>query len=112
MNWLRAITGILILWSTTAWGVTLTWEANSEPNLAGYRVYRCSQLPCTLKSGAYLLATMKKDETSLNIGIPKKIQYYFVTAFNSANRESGPSSVVAAKPSPIIADSMSLESPK
>ena len=70
MNWVSAITGVLVLWSTTAWGATLTWEPNHEPNLEGYRVYRCSGLPCTPKSRASLVATLKKDETSLNIGTP------------------------------------------
>ena len=25
MNWVRAIAGVLVLWSSTAWGATLTW---------------------------------------------------------------------------------------
>ena len=32
--------------------------------------------------------------TSLNIGTPAEIQYYFVTAYDSANHESGASKVV------------------
>jgi len=98
MNWVRAITGVIILWSTTAWGATLSWEANTEPDLAGYRVYRCSQLPCTLKSGASLFATVGKNETRVNIGTPEEIQYYFVTAYDSANRESGASGIAAFIP--------------
>jgi hypothetical protein len=107
MNWVRAITGILILWSTTAWGATLTWDANSEPDLAGYRVYQCSELPCTLKSGASLLAKVEKNKTSLNIGTPTRIQYYFVTAYGFAKNESGASNVVVFKPASAIADSRS-----
>ncbi len=100
MTWVRVITGVLILWSTTAWGATLSWEANSEPDLAGYRVYRCDDLPCTPKSGASLLATVRKYETSLKIGTPKKVQYYFVTAYDFANNESDTSDVVVVKPAP------------
>jgi hypothetical protein len=105
MNWVKAITCVLVLWSSTAWGGPLAWNANSESDLAGYRVYRCSELPCTLKSGASLLATLGKNETSLNIGTPTKIQYYFVTAYDFAKNESGASNVVVAKPAPAITDS-------
>ncbi|HSQ51323.1 MAG TPA: class I tRNA ligase family protein, partial [Nitrospiraceae bacterium] len=55
MNWVRAIVGVLVLSSSTAWGAMLTWTANSEPDLAGYRVYQCSQQPCTRSSGQALL---------------------------------------------------------
>lgn len=94
INWLRAIAGVLVLWSSTAWGATLTWDANPEPNVAGYNVYHCSGLPCTPKAGASLLARLGKDETSLDIGTPREIHYYFVTAFNRGNHESRPSEVV------------------
>src|SRR5438105_15771361 len=98
MTWVRATIGVLVLWSSAASGATLTWDANKEPNLAGYRIYRCGGLPCARESGASLLATLGKNETSLDIGTPAKIQYYFVTAFDSANRESDASSVVVVTP--------------
>jgi len=79
MNWVRGIVVVLVLWSSTAWGATLTWNAKSEPDLAGYRVYQCGGLPSTRNSGASLLVTLGKV-TSLNIGTPAEIQYYFVTA--------------------------------
>ena len=103
MNCVRAITGVLILWSSTALGATLVWDANSESDLAGYRVYRCSDRPCSLKSGASLLATVK--ETRFDIGTPIKIQYYFVTAYDFAQNESGASKVVVFKPAHATADS-------
>jgi len=53
-----------------------------------------------------------KNETSVNIGTPAKIQYYFVTAHNSANRESGASNVVVVKPAPLRADARNMNSPK
>lgn len=113
MNWVRAVTGVLVvLWSGTAWAATLTWEANSEADLAGYRVYQCSELPCTLKSGASPVGVVEKNETSLNIATPSRIQYYFVTAYDYAQNESGASTVVVFKPAPATADSRSLKSPK
>lgn len=98
MNWVRAIVGILVLWSSTAWGVTLTWTANNEPDLAGYRVYQCSQQPCTLTSGtASILITLGKV-TSFNIGTPTVTRYYFVTAYDQANNESGSSNLATFTP--------------
>ena len=88
MNWVKAITGVLVLWSSTAWGATLTWDANSGPDVAGYRVYQCSRLPCTKSSGnASPLVTLGKV-TSFNIGTPPVTQYYFITAYDFANHES------------------------
>jgi hypothetical protein len=98
MNWARAITGMLVLWSSTAWGATLTWNANSEPDLAGYRVYQCSQQPCTRSSAnASLLATLGKV-ASFNIGTPSVTRYYFTTAYDFSNRESGSSNLVTFLP--------------
>ena len=98
MNWVRTIAAVLVLWSSTAWGATLTWNANSEPDMAGYRVYQCGQQPCTLASGkASSLATLGKV-TSFNIGTPAVTQYYFITAYDFANNESGSSSPVLFTP--------------
>jgi hypothetical protein len=98
MNWVRAIVGLLVLWSSTAWGAMVTWTANSEPDLAGYRVYHCSQQPCTRASGtASLLVTLGKV-TSFNIGTPAVPQYYLITAYDFANNESGSSNVVTFTP--------------
>jgi hypothetical protein len=92
MNWVRAIAGILVLWSSTAWGIMLTWNANSEPDMAGYRVYHCSKQPCTRASGnASPLATLGKV-TNFNIGTPAVTQYYFITAYDFSNNESAGSS--------------------
>jgi len=98
MNWVGAIASILMLWSSTAWSATLTWTANREPDLAGYRVYQCSQQPCTRTSGtASSLATLGKV-TSFNIGTPAVIQYYFLTAYDLANHESGSSNLATFIP--------------
>ena len=117
MNWARAITGVLVLWSSTAWGATLTWDANHEPNLAGYNVYHCSGLPCTPKAGASLLATLGKDETSLYIGTPTEIHYYFVTAYTRGNHESRPSNLAVVAPAgsptpPLTPGGLRIGSPK
>lgn len=98
MNGVKAIAAVIVLWSSTAWAATLTWTASSEPDLAGYRVYQCSQQPCTQASGkAAALATLG-TETSFNIGTPTVTQYYFITAYDFANNESTESNLSTFTP--------------
>jgi hypothetical protein len=105
MNWVKAITAVLVLWSSTAWGATLTWNANTEADLAGYRVYQCSLLPCTLASGqASPLATLGKL-TSFNIGTPTVTEYYFLTAYDIVNNESGESNLATFTPAGSVTSS-------
>jgi hypothetical protein len=98
MNWVRAIVGVLVLWSSAAWGATLTWKANSEPDLAGYRVYHCSQQPCTRASGKESLLVTLGKVTSFDIGTPAVIQYYIITAYDFANNESANSNLATFTP--------------
>ena len=98
MNWVRTIAGVLVLWCSPAWGATLTWNANTETDFAGYRVYQCSQEPCTRSSSnAALLATLGMV-TTFNVGTPTITQYYFITAYDLANNESGSSNIVTFTP--------------
>ena len=86
----------LVLSSITAGGAMLTWNANSDPDLAGYHVYHCSQLPCTRASGtATLLSTLGKV-TSFHVETPAgtQTQYYIITAYDLAHHESNSSNVV------------------
>lgn len=95
---MKVIAVIMVLWSGTVWGATLRWDANREIDLAGYRVYRCTQQPCGRAQGtAALLATLG-NVTSYNIGSPSSAQYYVITAYDSANNESAESNVVAYMP--------------
>jgi len=98
MNWVRTIVGVLVLWSSTAWGAMLTWQPNHEPDLAGYRIYQCSQQPCTHASAhASLLVTLGKT-TSFNIGTPAVTHYYFITAYDFSNKESSSSNLATFRP--------------
>jgi len=98
MNLVLTITYFTILWSSTASGATLTWNSNSELDLAGYRVYQCSEQPCSRASGmASVLATVG-TVTNFDIGTPTVTQYYFVTAYDSANNESSESSLATYTP--------------
>ncbi|ULA63537.1 MAG: hypothetical protein LZF86_110235 [Nitrospira sp.] len=103
---------ILTLWSNPSWGAMLTWNANTESDLAGYYIYQCSTQPCTKTSGtATRLATLGKV-TSFNIGTPAVTQYYVVTAYDFSNNESQESLVVtylpAGTPPPPASAAVSL----
>jgi len=90
---------LLILSNGVGWGATLTWNPNSESDLAGYRVYKCDRLPCGRASGtASPLATLGKV-TTFNIGSPTTVQYYVVTEFDTGNNESSDSNVATFSPS-------------
>ncbi|HWF62462.1 MAG TPA: hypothetical protein VN666_19435 [Nitrospira sp.] len=76
----------------------MAWNASSGPDLAGYRVYQCSQLPCAQSASTATLLVTLGTSTSFNIGTPAVVQYYVVTAYNSANIESSPSNVATFTP--------------
>ncbi len=100
---------VLLLWGSTAWGTTLTWDANTEPDLAGYRVYQCSQQPCGRAFGTATSLVTLGTVTSFNIGTPAAVRFYVITAYDFANNESNESNVAAynpiAAPPPTSADS-------
>jgi len=75
--------------------VSLSWDDNSEPDLAGYNVYR------GLSSGNYtyidnvVAPTSSYTDTGLTNGV---IYYYVVTAIDLASNESGNSNEDSAMP--------------
>jgi hypothetical protein len=71
--------------------VTLAWDANTEPDLAGYRVHYGTA------SGSYTtVVDVHKVTTAIVTGLTAGQTYYFaVTAYNAANNESGYSNQVS-----------------
>ena len=67
MNCVKVIVGVLVLWSSTAWGATLTWNANSEPDLEG--ISRLSVRSATLH------AHIRHSVSSGHVGKGDKFQY-------------------------------------
>lgn len=96
MNWKYLLAVGLALADSAAWGATLTWNPNTDIDLAGYRVYQCTQLPCNRASGTAIasLGTV----TSFNIGMPSAVRYYVVTAYDTSNNKSGESGVATYTP--------------
>ncbi|HJT22601.1 MAG TPA: hypothetical protein VJ746_19165 [Nitrospira sp.] len=79
---------VLTLCAGAAWAATLTWNADTDSDLAGYRIYTCSQLPCTKAAGTANMLASVGTVTSFNIGTPVVVQYYVLTAYDYANNES------------------------
>jgi fibronectin type 3 domain-containing protein len=73
--------------------VTLEWSANSEPDLAGYRVYedsiKVADVPCMGNDKACC------TWTSGNLADPHE---YYVTAYDNDGFESDPSNTVDTYP--------------
>lgn len=84
------------LWSESvqAGQISLAWDANTESDLAGYRVYYGTQ------SGAYSSQTNLGKVTSVTIsGLNDTATYYFtVRALNTAGLISDPSNEVSGRP--------------
>lgn len=78
----------------TTGSVTLSWNANTEPDLAGYKIYRATS------SGGYgsPIATLTTGTTQyISSGLAKGFTYFFViTAYDQAGNES-PYSIETSK---------------
>ena len=62
--------------------ITLVWDRNPEPDIAGYNVY------CGILSGEYVRMKTVADPTAI-IGVKGSRTYYFaVTAYNTNGVES------------------------
>jgi hypothetical protein len=74
--------------------VTLTWDANTEPDPAGYRIYHGTS------SGVYPNVTDVGNMTTATISnLTAGQTYYFaVTAYDTEGRESGYSNEVSSRP--------------
>jgi hypothetical protein len=82
----RQIPVSLTLSATVAGTASLTWNANTDSDLAGYKVYQGTS------SGTYTapVATMPKGTTSYTVtGLQTGTTYFFIiTAYDSAGNES------------------------
>jgi len=97
MKWIITTLMLLIPCIGIAGSVSLEWDANTEADLVGYRVYFSSY------SGFYfygegsgnLKATVYAPDTSVTVSnLPDHRYYAVVTAYDTENLESGPSNEV------------------
>ncbi len=90
------LVGTIIFSCSSVFALTLSWTANTETDLAGYRVYR-SATPDgqTIKDGSHKYEIPVGTE-SVNIDdTPEGKFYWIATAFDLSNNESGKSNEVS-----------------
>ena len=92
---IKTVTITLTLNAPSSSSATLTWKANSETDLAGYKVYR-STVPGKYEQ-SNLIALLPKNMTTYQAtGLQSRTTYFFVvTAFDIAGNESGYSNEVS-----------------
>lgn len=90
----------ILAMASMAWAdtnITLSWDANTENDLAGYRVYRGTQTggPYTQTGNDVLCGP--NDTTCcelVDLGVPDGTYFWVATAFDVAGNESGYSNEV------------------
>lgn len=89
--------GLTVTNPGTGNSLTLSWSANSEPNLAGYNVYRSTSAGGTYTkvNGAPITVTSYYDNNN-GSGLAEAVTYYYrITAANTAGLESAQSAYVS-----------------
>jgi hypothetical protein len=86
-----SLPGLGLVQTAQAAQVTLEWDPNSEPDLAGYKVYYGTE------SGAQLDSVDVGNATTYTVmGLLEETTYYFAaTAYNTSNQESSYSNEVS-----------------
>lgn len=76
--------------------VTFVWDANTETDLAGYRLYQ-SAISGQYEYGAdHCVETIQAGiETVIHHDVPDGTWYWVLTAFDEAGNESGPSNEIS-----------------
>ncbi len=80
---------VLCLVPVPAFALNMTWLPNSEPDLAGYRVYQCITLACE-PSQRTRIAEIPVPTTAYSTAYPQNTTIYGVTAYDQAQNESPP----------------------
>jgi len=77
--------------------VTFRWDANSEADLAGYRLYQTSTSGVyTYGDGNQVDTIAAGTETTTLESVPDGTLFWVLTAYDTQGNESGPSNEVSA----------------
>lgn len=100
MKILTLIVGTLLLMAgvcQAASNVTFEWDANSETDLAGYRLYQSQTSGVyTFGDGNQVATILTGTETVQIINISDGTYFWVLTAYDNDGNESGPSNEVTA----------------
>lgn len=97
-----ALTVVMAATSAMAANVTLTWTPNTEPDLAGYRIYQ-SDVAGQYDKAANRVADISSgpnEQKTADVVIPiedGRTVYFVATAYDNAGNESGYSNEVSYK---------------
>lgn len=91
------ITVLLLGFITIAWAatptITLSWEANTEEDLAGYNIYRAESSADLTIDAAHKITMVPASTHEYIDQVPSenKMYYYALTAYDTSLNESVPS---------------------
>src|SRR5713101_9775852 len=87
--------------------VTLAWDANTDPNVAGYKLYYGTS------SGSYQLSVDVGNQTSYTLSglLEGQIYYFAATAYNVSLNESGFSNEVSKAIADVTPPTVSITAP-
>lgn len=87
---------ILIMLPLLAFGadVTLQWDANTEPGLAGYHVYQADRFDDKTGPWAKITSDLVTEATYIVIGLDDKNYAWLVTAVDTEGNQSFVSNMV------------------
>ncbi len=85
--------------------VSFEWDANTEPDLAGYRLYQSTTSGQYTYGVTTAVKTIPVGTTTATVDVPVDgVYFWVVTAFDNGGNESGPSNevteVLDAPPAP------------
>lgn len=88
---------MLLALCSAAWGVTLTvmWDANTEADLAGYRLYQSDTAGQYTYGEDHAIATTLAGTEIITVkDIADGTHHWVLTAYDTSGNESGPSNEV------------------
>ncbi len=70
--------------------VTLAWDANTESDLAGYKLYY-GDMPRAQEDYSQSVTIGNKDASTWELSLEPGVYYFAITAYDSSGNESAPS---------------------
>jgi len=84
---------LIVAWACIAMAaeVTFTWDANTEPDLAGYQLYQSDASGDYIFGGGNHVFSIQAGIETCVLDVSEGGWYWVLTAFDTSGNESGPS---------------------